>query len=125
MSFYKLTDEAWGSSTKNVYSLPLFETSDIHGTLVDSSSEPDLHYLARISDIVKDVRSSGGSYDKSRALLLDTGDIYQGNTISNLLNGNPLKAAFDKMDYDAVSIGNHEFDWGLDVSVDPDSTMAD
>ena len=125
MSFYKLTDEAWGSRAKNVYSLPLFETSDIHGTLVDSSAEPDLHYLARISDIVKDVRSSGGSYDKSRALLLDTGDIYQGNTISNLLNGNPLRAAFDKMDYDAVSIGNHEFDWGLDVSVDRDSTMAD
>ena len=125
MSFYKITDEDWLYRAKNCFSLPLFETSDIHGTLVDSSSDPDLYYMARISDIVKDQRSASGSYDKSRALLLDTGDIYQGNTISNLLGGNPLRAAFDKMDYDAVSIGNHEFDWGLDVSVDRDSTMAD
>lgn len=125
MGFYKLTNEAWEKSAKSVYTLPVFETSDIHGTLVDTSSEPDLHYMARIGKIVKDARSSGGSYDKSRALLLDTGDIYQGNTISNLLDGNPMRAAFDKMDYDAVSIGNHEFDWGLDVSVDRDSTMAD
>ena len=125
MSFYKLTDEAWATRAKNVYTLSLFETSDIHGTLVDTSSEPDLHYMARIGMIVKDARSSGVSYDKSRALLLDTGDIYQGNTISNLLGGNPMRAAFDKMDYDAVSIGNHEFDWGLETSVDRDSTMAD
>ena len=125
MSFFKITDTDWASRAKTIYTLPLFETSDIHGALVNSSTDPYLHYLARISDIVKDARSSDGSYDKSRALLIDTGDIYQGNTISNLLDGNPLRAAFDKMDYDAVSVGNHEFDWGLDASVDSDSTMAD
>ncbi len=125
MSFYRLTDENWAVRAKNVYSLPVFETSDIHGTLVDTSAEPYRHYIARIGKIVRDARSSGGDYDQSRALLLDTGDIYQGNTISNLLDGNPMRAAFDKMDYDAVSIGNHEFDWGLEMSVDRDSTIAD
>ena len=125
MSFYRLTDENWAARAKNVYSLPVFETSDIHGTLVDTSADPDRYYIARIGKIVNEARTSEGAYDQSRALLLDTGDIYQGNTISNLLDGNPMRAAFDKMDYDAVSVGNHEFDWGLDMSVDRDSTMAD
>ena len=126
MSFFLVTDDDWGKTGReNTYYLPLFETSDTHGYLADTSAEPDLSLLSRISRIVTDARCVNGDYDKSRAVLLDTGDIYQGNTLSNLLDGKPLRAAYDAMDYDAVSVGNHEFDWGLSVSVDSDSTMAD
>ena len=126
MSFFLVTDDEWGKTdSEDTYYLPLFETSDTHGYLADTSVDPDLYHLARIGHITQAARSLSGSYDKSRTLLLDTGDIYQGNTLSNLLSGNPIRAAYDAMDYDAVSIGNHEFDWGLSVSVDQDSTMAD
>jgi 2',3'-cyclic-nucleotide 2'-phosphodiesterase/3'-nucleotidase len=39
--------------------------------------------------------------------------------------GESLSAMFDCMEYDAVSIGNHEFDWGLEQVIDSDKTMRD
>ena len=102
----------------------VFQTSDIHGYLTDTSSgdESTFQYrLAFIAQIVNEARASG-EYDD--VLLLDGGDIYQGNPVSNLLMGNALRAALDAMDYDAVVLGNHEFDWGVTAwCVDPDATV--
>ena len=47
------------------------------------------------------------------------------NTISNLLNGKPHSQVFDIMKYDAVALGNHAFDWGLENVADADATMMD
>ena len=113
------------------YTLPLIETSDIHGYIVDNesgetSSTGTIHYkLAYVADKVKDIRGHGDSYQKERLLLVDGGDIYQGATISNLQQGRPLYIAMHKMEYDAVAVGNHEFDWGLENTVDPDATLPD
>lgn len=102
--------------------IPVFETSDLHGSLVDTSSGNDETYqyrLARIADEVNDRRK-----EKGDVLLLDGGDIYQGTPLSNLLEGKPMIAAYDAMKYDAVSIGNHEFDWEVTKLIDPDGTMG-
>ena len=107
-----------------VYTLPVFETSDVHGYLADTTSEYE-YRLAFISDKVKDARTQDGVYRKERAVLLDGGDIFQGNTISNFLKGHSLSAAYQLMDYDAVTIGNHEFDWGIETVIDPDGTLLD
>ena len=112
------------SAASAVYSLPVFETSDIHGYLVDTAYDnaEDYQYrLAYIADRVEDARDG----DDSRTVLLDGGDIYQGNVISNLQQGQPLSAAFAAMRYDAVALGNHEFDWGIELTADPDGTMPD
>ena len=102
----------------------VFETSDIHGYLLDTSSgnENTFQYrLAYIAKIVNNARTSG-EYDG--VLLLDGGDIYQGMPVSNLTNGAAMRAAFDAMDYDAVALGNHEFDWNVtQYCADPDGTM--
>lgn len=45
-------------------------------------------------------------------LLLDGGDMFQGTLESNLAEGAPVVAAYEAMGYDAVTIGNHEFDYG-------------
>ena len=74
---------------------------------------------------MRDRRTKDGAYRKDLALLLDGGDIYQGNTMSNVLQGHSLSSAFMLMDYDAVALGNHEFDWGVENVVDPDGTMLD
>lgn len=107
------------------YTLPLFETSDTHGYLADTSGADYQYRLAYISDKVKDVRGRGDAYRSDLALLLDGGDIYQGNALSNLLDGQSLAAAYELMDYDAVTIGNHEFDWGIGNTVQTDKTMMD
>ena len=110
---------------ETVYTLPVFETSDIHGYLADTSSSSYEYRLAYISDKVRDARTKDDVYRKDNALLLDGGDIFQGNTLSNLLKGSSLSAAFMLMDYDAVALGNHEFDWDVFTVVDSDGTMLD
>lgn len=114
-----------GSYLPGEYQLPLIETTDLHGYIV-SASNGALHYrMAFIADKVNDIRGRGDDYDKSRLLLLDGGDIYQGASISNLLGGKPVYVAMDRMGYDAVTVGNHEFDWGINNLVDADATMPD
>ncbi len=108
-----------------VYRLPVFETSDIHGYLADTSSGRYEYRLAYISDKVRDRRTQTGTYRKDMAVLLDGGDIFQGNTMSNFLKGHSLSAAFMCMDYDAVALGNHEFDWDVTTVIDPDGTLLD
>lgn len=107
------------------YILPVFETSDTHGTLADISEPPYKYLLAFISDKVKDVRGYGANARPDLAILLDGGDIYQGNTLSILMRGQPIAAAYQLMGYDAVTIGNHDFDWGLEAAFDADKTMMD
>lgn len=107
------------------YRLPLFETSDTHGYLADISGDEYQYRLAYVSDKVKDARGYGGGFDERKAVLLDGGDIYQGNVISNLLEGRSMSAAYEIMGYDAVTVGNHEFDWDIEKTTDPDATMPD
>lgn len=104
------------------YVLPVFETSDIHGYLVNVAYDSEANYqyrLAYVADKVDDARCG----DADRTILLDGGDIYQGNVVSNLQDGMPLVAAFDAMEYDAVCLGNHEFDWGVETVTDHDGTL--
>lgn len=46
-------------------------------------------------------------------LLLDVGDTMQGTPISALLRGRSTIDVFNHMGYQATTVGNHEFDWGL------------
>ena len=107
------------------YLLPLIETTDTHGYIVYQDNGTVHYRLAYIADKANDIRGRGSNYSKERLLLLDGGDIYQGASISNLLDGEPLYVAMDMMDYDAVALGNHEFDWGLENLVDADATLPD
>ena len=104
--------------------IAVYETSDIHGYLMDTSGgdENTFQYrLAYIAQVVNDARASE-EYDD--VLLLDGGDIYQGMPVSNLTTGAALRAAFDAMDYDAAALGNHEFDWGVTAyCADEDATV--
>ncbi|MEG2440147.1 MAG: 5'-nucleotidase C-terminal domain-containing protein [Acetivibrio sp.] len=117
---------ATAAATKVVYTLPIVETSDVHGFLMDvSSGNKDTYQyrMAYISNLVNELRNTYGATATGGALLLDGGDIYQGNPISNLASGAALRAAYDAMGYDAVGLGNHEFDWGIDAVNDDDGTI--
>ncbi len=127
LAFYRLGNSVPGEKVNEdaYYLLPVFETSDTHGYLADLDDDDTLYLLAYISDKVKDVRGHGADARMDYAVLVDGGDIYQGNTLSTRFNGGSLSAAYNLMGYDAVTIGNHEFDWHLDHTVDPDGTMPD
>jgi 5'-nucleotidase / UDP-sugar diphosphatase len=48
-------------------------------------------------------------------LLLSAGDMFQGTPISNVFRGAPGIAVMNALHFDAMAIGNHEFDWSLDT----------
>ena len=103
----------------------VIETTDIHGYIMDASSgNPDTfqYRLAYIAGRVSEARASS-EYDN--VLLLDGGDLYQGTPVSNMTGGAAVRAVLDVMQYDAVALGNHEFDWEVtEYAADRDATVA-
>jgi 2',3'-cyclic-nucleotide 2'-phosphodiesterase (5'-nucleotidase family) len=76
-------------------------TNDLHGQI---RALPILGgYLANL----RSMRERDGG-----VLLVDAGDMWQGTLESNLDEGAPVVRAYDLLRYDAVAIGNHEFDFG-------------
>ena len=107
---------------QGVTKIRVFETTDIHGYLMDTSSGDESTFQYRLAYIANDVNQARQDGD---VLLLNGGNNYEGTPVSNLLQGSAVKAAMDAMGYDAVSIGNHEFDYGIDtVNCDPDGTLS-
>lgn len=107
----------------STYTIPVVETSDVHGFVLDTSSGVPATYqyrMAYVADAVDKLRNA----NDGDMLLLDGGDIYQGNPVSNLQAGKAMTATYDAMKYDAVALGNHEFDWGVTTLLDPDGTMG-
>ena len=116
-------------ATQGVTKIRVFETTDIHGYLMDTSSGDESTFQYRLAYIANDVNKARQNIDQTEVydgvLLLNGGNNYEGTPVSNLLQGSAVKAAMDVMGYDAVSIGNHEFDYGIDtVNCDPDGTLS-
>lgn len=78
--------------------------NDTHGSFVDDYTPG----LARVSSIINEV-------DQGHLIKVANGDIFQGSYVSNVLQGAPLIDAMNAMEFDCFVIGNHDFDWGLDV----------
>ncbi len=53
--------------------------------------------------------------ENEHLLLFDAGDFLQGTPYFNLFKGEVEVKAMNLMGYDAVTLGNHEFDYGLEV----------
>jgi 5'-nucleotidase/UDP-sugar diphosphatase len=87
----------------------ILHTNDFHGQLEPSGSNPG---LARVANTVNNVRTAVG---EDNVLLVDAGDEFQGSLLSNIWQGEPVVMAYNLMEYDAATFGNHEFDWGQDV----------
>ena len=112
-------------NVKNETRIALFETSDVHGYIFDATKGDENTFQYRLPYIANIVNKARNSSVYDDVLLLDGGDIYQGTPVSNITFGDTIKAAFDVMGYDAVGLGNHEFDWGVEEhAADPDGTIS-
>ena len=83
-------------------------TNDIHGQISDIDGNRGLALLGGYVDNLRAVREGDGG----AVLLIDAGDMWQGTLESNLTEGAFMVEAFNALGYDAVTIGNHEFDFG-------------
>lgn len=84
------------------FTLSILSTTDLHG---------HLETLPRIAGFISNVRKARAA-DGGAVLVLDGGDMFQGELASNLNEGAAVVAAYNQIAYDAVTVGNHEFDFG-------------
>ena len=96
--------------------IQLLHTDDIHGhldfdTVKSGSSTFSQGGMATLAAQVSLLRARA----PQRTLLVDGGDAWQGTFISNANRGEAVTKAMSLMHYDAMAVGNHDFDWGQDV----------
>ncbi|TDW95208.1 2',3'-cyclic-nucleotide 2'-phosphodiesterase/3'-nucleotidase [Kribbella pratensis] len=114
--------------------LTVMGTTDLHGnvfnwdyfknTEYDDSAHNDIG-LAKISTLVSAVRDRIAADRRApRPLLLDAGDTIQGTPLAYYFakiepitggHTHPMAAAMNRIGYDAAALGNHEFNYGLDI----------
>ncbi len=99
--------------------LTILHTSDLHGH-VDPRDTPDQRDfgegLARVAAAVRRIRAEG-----TPVLLLDSGDTIEGAPVEAMVSqgafgdrGDPIIRAMNAAAYDAMAVGNHEFNFGLE-----------
>lgn len=104
-------------SAAGTVDLTLLHINDFHGNLLPKpgkEGKPATGGMARIAKMVAEEREKnpGGT------LLLSAGDMFQGTPISNLFRGKPVIETMNRMGFDAMTVGNHEFDWGMEAFQD-------
>jgi 5'-nucleotidase len=93
--------------------LTILHTNDVHSRLEpfpnDGSRNAGLGGVAARAAIITRIRS-----EVSNVLLLDAGDMFQGTPYFNVYKGEPEMKAMTMMGYDAATMGNHDFDAGIE-----------
>ncbi len=91
----------------------ILHTNDVHSRLepfpMDGSRNQGLGGVAARASIISGIRK-----EKEHLLLLDAGDIFQGTPYFNMYKGEPEIKAMSMMGYDAATMGNHDFDAGIE-----------
>ncbi|MCX7943653.1 MAG: 5'-nucleotidase C-terminal domain-containing protein [Deltaproteobacteria bacterium] len=104
------------SSQSLIYSqhIVIIHTSDFHGSF---ESRPTKEINDRLSGgielISAHIKYLRENYPDN-LILLDSGDMLQGSIISNLSKGKAVIEFYNYLNYDAATIGNHEWDFGYD-----------
>ncbi|PKK86764.1 MAG: hypothetical protein CVV63_03800, partial [Tenericutes bacterium HGW-Tenericutes-8] len=89
-------------------SLSILYLNDLHGSIEKKDSEIGLAYIANYVEGFRNKNPKG-------TVLLAGGDMFQGSALSNYYQGRSTLEIMNAMGFDAMVLGNHEFDWGLDV----------
>ncbi len=92
--------------------ITLLHTTDMHGYVHEHKDKNGTMVggLDRIATIVKRERSINPN-----TLLLDCGDTLQGNSMAFLFKGKHIIECMNALSYDAMVIGNHDFNFGQDT----------
>lgn len=98
--------------------LVILHTNDMHGHLdpfqdkgMKIAGESLVGGMANLASVIIEERKK----NPESTILLDAGDMFQGTASSNFFYGVPVVEIMNYLGYDAAALGNHEFDWGIDV----------
>ncbi|MEV7328056.1 5'-nucleotidase C-terminal domain-containing protein [Micromonospora sp. NPDC093244] len=121
--------QAAGPARSRTWDLTLLGTSDTHGNVYNWDYYRDAEYddskhndigVAKLATLINQIRAER----RGRAtLVLDAGDTIQGTPLATFYakqepitatgEKHPMARAMNIIDYDAVTLGNHEFNYGL------------
>lgn len=93
--------------------ITILHTNDTHSHIepfsADHAQYPNMGGIARRYSLIKSIRE-----ENPNTLLLDAGDIFQGTPYFNFYGGEVEFKLMSKLGYDAATIGNHDFDNGIE-----------
>jgi len=92
----------------DVVPLQILTVNDFHGALLENGKNPG---AAKIAAYLKDMKAQ----NPNGTLILSAGDMFQGSADSNLLYGKTVVEVMNEIGFDAMTLGNHEFDWGVPI----------
>lgn len=104
------------------YDLRILHTNDVHDRVEsvtkynnscsteDETAGKCFGGYARLATAIRDNRAEGGN-----VIVVDAGDQFQGSLYYSTYKGSHLAELMNMVDYDAMAVGNHEFDDGPDV----------
>ncbi len=100
--------------------ITILGTSDLHGNIwgfsYEDNKETANNGMARLYTYIQQVRK-----ENPNTILLDNGDTIQGTIMTDDLYNktpdepHPVMAAMNFMAFDAMTLGNHEFNWGMET----------
>ena len=109
------------AASENQAHLRILETTDVHVHVFPydyyADKPRDTMGLSRTASIINQIRS-----EATNSLLVDNGDFLQGNPMGDYIayergmnegDSHPIITAFNTIGYDAATLGNHEFNYGL------------
>ncbi len=110
------------NASANQAHLRIMETTDIHVNIMPydyySDKPNDTMGLARTASLIDGIRAEAGN-----SMLIDNGDLLQGNPMGDYMayekgmkagDTHPIMKAMNVLGYDCGTLGNHEFNYGLD-----------
>jgi 5'-nucleotidase len=108
-----LPNFSFAKSESDTKTLTILHTNDVHSRIdpfpMDGSRNAGLGGVAARAALINDIRK-----ENDNVLLLDAGDIFQGTPYFNIYKGEPEIKAMAAMGYDAATMGNHDFDAGME-----------
>lgn len=89
---------------KDATTITLIHTNDTHGNVKDDGKS--VIGFAKLATYAQEVKAN------ENAIIVDAGDMFQGMPFANLENGHSVIKLANAVGYDAMTVGNHEFDFG-------------
>lgn len=100
-------------TTSDVKKITILHTNDVHSYIdpfpKDHPRNPNMGGVARRAALIESIRQ-----ENKNVLLLDAGDIFQGTPYFNYYGGELEFKLMSMMKYDVATIGNHDYDNGLE-----------
>lgn len=106
-----LGNQAWAAAKAS--KITILHTNDMHSRIEpfpnDGGRNANQGGMTRLASVIDSIRQ-----EEEHVLLFDAGDVFQGTPYFNLYGGEIEFRLMSKMGYDASTLGNHEFDNGLE-----------